>query len=120
MTKVNPIPDGYHSVTPYLIIKGASDAIEFYKKAFGAQETERFMTPDGKASLDVALPARTRKMHPALRFLRNTNYWRSIQARQIFAAPPGKAKPYGSCRRQAPRPCVAAYRIRALESIVSP
>jgi len=36
MTKVKPIPDGYHSVTPYLIIKGASDAIEFYKKAFGA------------------------------------------------------------------------------------
>jgi len=32
------------------------------------------MVPDGKASLDVALPASTRKMHPALKFLRNTNY----------------------------------------------
>ena len=41
MASVKPIPDGYHSVTPYLIIKGASDAIEFYKKAFGAVELFR-------------------------------------------------------------------------------
>ena len=47
MTKVKPIPDGYHSVTPYLIIKGASDAIEFYKKAFGATELFR-MDHEGK------------------------------------------------------------------------
>ena len=47
MTKVKPIPDGYHSVTPYLIIKGASDAIEFYKKAFGATELFR-MDHQGK------------------------------------------------------------------------
>jgi len=46
MTK--PIPDGYHTATPYLIIGGAGDAIEFYKKAFGAQELFRFPTPDGK------------------------------------------------------------------------
>ena len=46
MTK--PIPDGYHSVTPYLIISGAADAIEFYKKAFGATELFRFPAPDGK------------------------------------------------------------------------
>jgi len=45
---VKPIPEGYHSVTPYLIIKGAADAIEFYKKAFGATELFRFPTPDGK------------------------------------------------------------------------
>ena len=38
MANVKPIPEGYHSVTPYLIIKGAADAIEFYKKAFGATE----------------------------------------------------------------------------------
>ncbi len=48
MAKVNPIPDGYHSVTPYLIIKGASDAIEFYKRAFGATELFRMPQPDGK------------------------------------------------------------------------
>lgn len=45
---VKPIPEGYHSVTPYLIIKGAADAIEFYKKAFGATELFRFPSPDGK------------------------------------------------------------------------
>jgi PhnB protein len=45
MTK--PIPEGYHSVTPYLIIKGAAEAIEFYKKAFGAKEVLRFPQPDG-------------------------------------------------------------------------
>src|SRR6478672_10063449 len=49
MTKaVKPIPDGYHSVTPYMIIKGAADAIEFYKKAFGATELFRMPQPDGK------------------------------------------------------------------------
>ena len=47
MANVKPIPDGYHSVTPYLIIKGASDAIEFYKKAFGATELFR-MEHEGK------------------------------------------------------------------------
>lgn len=42
-----PIPDGYHTVTPYLIAKGASDAIEFYKQAFGAKETMRLPGPGG-------------------------------------------------------------------------
>ena len=46
-TTVKPIPDGYHTVTPYLIIKGAADALEFYKKAFGATELFR-MEHDGK------------------------------------------------------------------------
>ena len=50
MAKVKPIPDGYHSVTPYLIIKGAADAIEFYKKAFGATELFRMPQPDGKVA----------------------------------------------------------------------
>ena len=47
-SKVRPIPEGYHSVTPYLIIKNAADAIEFYKKAFGATELFRMDQPDGK------------------------------------------------------------------------
>jgi PhnB protein len=38
---VKPIPDGYRSVTPYLIIKGAADALDFYQKAFGAEERMR-------------------------------------------------------------------------------
>ena len=45
---VKPIPDGYHAVTPYLSIKGASEAIDFYKKAFGAKEIMRFPRPDGR------------------------------------------------------------------------
>jgi PhnB protein len=46
--KVKPIPDGYHTVTPYLIIKGAAGALEFYKKAFGATELYRMQQPDGR------------------------------------------------------------------------
>lgn len=49
-TKVKPIPDGYTAVTPYLTIKGAAEAIEFYKKAFGATETMRMPMPDGKVA----------------------------------------------------------------------
>jgi PhnB protein len=48
MPNVKPIPEGYHSVTPYLSIKGAAEAIEFYKKAFGARELFRMDGPDGK------------------------------------------------------------------------
>jgi PhnB protein len=47
-TATKSIPDGYHSVTPYLIIKGAADAIDFYKKAFGAVELMRMPSPDGR------------------------------------------------------------------------
>jgi PhnB protein len=43
-----PIPDGYHTVTPYLIVRGAAAAIEFYKKAFGATELMRLAAPGGK------------------------------------------------------------------------
>ena len=45
---VKPVPEGYHTVTPYLIVKGAAEAIEFYQKAFGAQELMRFADPAGK------------------------------------------------------------------------
>ncbi len=46
--KVKPVPAGYHTVTPYLVVRGANEAIEFYKKAFGAQEMLRMPMPDGK------------------------------------------------------------------------
>ncbi len=46
MTK--PIPDGYHSVTPYLIINDASAALDYYKRAFGATELFRMPAPEGK------------------------------------------------------------------------
>jgi PhnB protein len=48
MSKVNPIPEGYHSVTPYLCLSDASAALDFYQKAFGATELFRFNGPDGK------------------------------------------------------------------------
>jgi uncharacterized glyoxalase superfamily protein PhnB len=49
LTMPHPIPEGHHTITPHLVIKGASKAIEFYKKAFGAEELSRmpFPSPDG-------------------------------------------------------------------------
>ena len=47
-TKTKPIPDGYHTATPYLIVKGAAKAIDFYQRAFGASELFRMPIPDGK------------------------------------------------------------------------
>jgi PhnB protein len=46
--KVKPIPDGYHTLTPYLTVRGAAKAIEFYKRAFGAQERGILPMPGGK------------------------------------------------------------------------
>jgi PhnB protein len=45
---VKPIPEGYHAVTPYLAVDDATEAIEYYKKAFGAKERGRMEAPDGK------------------------------------------------------------------------
>ena len=47
---VNPIPEGYHSVTPYITFKDTSKAIEFYKKALGAKELFAMRGPDGKVA----------------------------------------------------------------------
>jgi PhnB protein len=48
MGNVKPIPEGYHSITPYLFVKGAVAAIDFYKSVFGATEVVRMMGPNGK------------------------------------------------------------------------
>lgn len=48
MSKVSYIPKDYNSVTPYLVVRGAAQAIEFYKKVLGAVETVRMPGPDGK------------------------------------------------------------------------
>jgi uncharacterized glyoxalase superfamily protein PhnB len=45
---VKAIPDGYHSITPYLVCKGAAKAIEFYTRAFGAKEFVRMPGPEGR------------------------------------------------------------------------
>jgi PhnB protein len=54
--QVKPIPDGYHSITPYLIVRGGARAIEFYKKAFGATERFRMAAAEGvimHAEIDI-------------------------------------------------------------------
>lgn len=48
MMNVKPIPDGYQTATPYLIVHEAARALEFYKQAFGATETMRLADPSGK------------------------------------------------------------------------
>lgn len=45
--RANPVPEGFHTVTPYVTIKGAAGAIEFYEQAFGAEEIFRWADPDG-------------------------------------------------------------------------
>lgn len=48
MAQVKAVPDGYMNVTPFMNIKGCAEAIEFYKKAFGAEERARMATPTGQ------------------------------------------------------------------------
>ena len=50
MKEVKKIPDGYHSITPALIVKNGDAAIEFYKKAFGAEERRIMKGPDGRVA----------------------------------------------------------------------
>jgi PhnB protein len=45
---VKPVPEGFHTLTPYLAVENAADAIEYYKKAFGAEEKFRMDAPGGK------------------------------------------------------------------------
>jgi PhnB protein len=45
---VEPVPEGYHTLTPYLAVENAADAIEYYKQAFGAEEKFRMDAPGGK------------------------------------------------------------------------
>ena len=53
--QAKPIPDGYHAVTPHLVVREAAKAIEFYKKAFGAEEIARMPGPDGKFVMHAQL-----------------------------------------------------------------
>jgi PhnB protein len=50
-----PIPEGFHTITPHLVIRGAAQAIDFYKKAFGAVERVRMPMPDGKTLMHAEL-----------------------------------------------------------------
>ena len=55
MTTVKPIPDGYTTVTPHLVLSDATKAIEFYKTAFGAKELARMTAPDGKSIIHAEI-----------------------------------------------------------------
>jgi PhnB protein len=52
---VKPVPDGYHTITPYIIIKDAERAIEFYKKSFNAEERHRMYGPDNKTIMHAEI-----------------------------------------------------------------
>ena len=47
-TSVKPIPEGYHTATPYLVVRNSAEALEFYAKAFGAKEKSRMPGPGGR------------------------------------------------------------------------
>src|SRR5271163_991060 len=47
--KIQPIPKGFHTLTPYVMVRGAAEAIDFYTRAFGAKERFRFPGMDGKS-----------------------------------------------------------------------
>ena len=49
---VKPIPEGYHTLTPYFTVRDAARAVEFYKQAFGATERGVMKSPDGKQKID--------------------------------------------------------------------
>ncbi len=53
--KTKPIPPGLHSVTPTLTMREAGKAIDFYKRAFGAEERMRFLAPDGKGIMHAEI-----------------------------------------------------------------
>ena len=53
--KTKAIPEGFDTLTPHLVVKGASKAIDFYKKAFGAGEIRRVLGPDGKSIMHAEL-----------------------------------------------------------------
>lgn len=71
--KIKPIPEGYHTVTPYLIIRDASSAIDFYKRAFGAVEMLRFAGEGGKvghAEIKIGdSPIMLADEHPEMKYL---------------------------------------------------
>ena len=76
---VKPIPDGYHTVTPYLIVIGGCDAIEFYKCAFGAIEHECMQDDSGKvhhAKRVMAMIGRLGNASKAVRIITD-DVWRS-------------------------------------------
>ena len=55
MSTVRPIPEGFHTVSPHIVVRDADSAIDFYKRAFGAQELMRMPGPDGKSIMHAVI-----------------------------------------------------------------
>ena len=55
MATAPPVPERFHTITPHLVVRNATDAVEFYKKAFGAEEIARMPRPDGKGVMHCEL-----------------------------------------------------------------
>jgi PhnB protein len=53
--KTKPIPEGFHAITPYLVVRGVSEAIDYYKRAFGAVERYRMASPDGNTIMHAEI-----------------------------------------------------------------
>lgn len=52
---VKPVPEGYHTITPHMTVRGGDRAIDFYRRAFGAEEISRMYAPDGKHLMHAEL-----------------------------------------------------------------
>jgi PhnB protein len=62
MATSSRIPEGYHTLTPHLIVRNAAQAIEFYKKAFGAEVRGQMPGPDGKTIMHAELQIGTSRL----------------------------------------------------------
>jgi uncharacterized glyoxalase superfamily protein PhnB len=54
-TKVKPVPEDFHTISPHLVVRGVAAAVDFYRKAFGAQELYRNFAPGGKSIMHSEL-----------------------------------------------------------------
>jgi uncharacterized glyoxalase superfamily protein PhnB len=55
MSKVKPVPEGYHTITAHIVVRDTKKAIEFYQRAFGAQELASMPAPDGKTIMHAEI-----------------------------------------------------------------
>jgi PhnB protein len=101
--KVKPIPAGMRTVMPSMTIAACGKAIDFYKRAFGAEELDRFMAPDGKSVWHAAL-----KIGDSVLFM-------SDEMQGMTAPAPGRGRPSPVRMWLYVKDCDAAYR-RALDA----
>lgn len=74
-----PIPEGFHTVTPSLVVRNAADAIDFYKRALGAEERMRMTGPDGRSIMHAEL-----KIGDSIIFLSDENPHASAKSPQTL------------------------------------